>query len=146
VVLVFALLRWLPYRRWKEKLPFVLQGNFDDLATDRSDSDTWQSCAVKLEFVMEDPTGRKAANAALRIFCVSANKCIYNTRWGKISRWSAQGLEAFGDANISVAWKIYGFISRDLVDMHKSGVEIDRVTVIASGNTHSVPAESDTMS
>lgn len=139
-ILLVGLVRHLGYRRWQENLPYLLEGNFDDLAADRSDSDTWRKCGVHIELLLDEPEHVRATAAALRIFCAQTSRHVYNTRWGRLSRWSPQGLEAYGDANIRVAWKLYRFLSADLAGICRAGIGIARVTVSVGPSRH-VPTE-----
>jgi hypothetical protein len=144
-ILTIGLVRFLGYRRWQENLPYLLEGNYDDIVADRSESDHWRKCGVRVELLLDEPEHVRATAASLRIFCARANRNIYNTRWGKIARWSPQGLEAYGDANIRVAWKLYRFLSDDLAGICHAGIGIARVTVSAGASRH-VPAETEPMS
>ena len=143
---IFTLLRYPSYFNWRRRLPFSVEGNFDVLAADRSATDWWRECTIRVE--LDQPTDDRVAavEAALRIFAVGANRSIYKTQWGRIDHWKATELSASGDANARVAWKMIRLIAGDLRDLHMSGVRLRSVTIDASLKNRHVMAESDTMS
>lgn len=135
---VVTLLRYPVFRGWRLRVPFAVDGDWEALVCPREASDHWRHCSVR---VVVGPEGAVAANAALRIFAVRANRSTYLTRWGRIERWRVHDQTAIGDANVRVAWKLYRFLSGDLSRLARRGLTVERVVIKASAESRCITAE-----
>lgn len=148
-VLLIALLRYPAFRGWQKRLPFDFESEFDRLAADRTDSDSWRHCDLAIE--LTGATAEQAATTAraLNRLVASANRTQYKTRWGRMERWTAGGgagrLSASGDANSRTAWKLYRWIRGDLVGLHAAGVPLRVLRLRVSVDATQVMSESDIM-
>ena len=144
-VLGVALVHLPAFRTFPTRLSYPLSGGFSILATDRAESSYWRKCTLSIELNEPTPVEINAIRNCLRAFAERANKSIYETRWGIIQRWTVENLEATGEANARVAWKIYRFLSGDLEQLVERGLRLNRVDLKVSSELHHVPAESDSM-
>ncbi|MCP5485371.1 MAG: hypothetical protein H7A22_07575 [Spirochaetales bacterium] len=144
-VLAVALVRYPAFRAFPANLSYTFDGDFSILSRDRSESSCWRQCELRVELLEPKAEDIATVRTGLRAFAQLANKSIYETRWGKIQRWSVEDLQATGEANARVAWKLYRFLSGDLQQLVERGLRVHCVDLKVSSELHHVPAESDSM-
>ncbi|MCB1315583.1 MAG: hypothetical protein KDK34_06865 [Leptospiraceae bacterium] len=142
---LYALVRYVSYRNWRDNLPYEFNGDFEIFERPDNDSDTWRLCSIEIHAPHVDRAQLVLIRDSIVGFVERANRKIYNTRWGRITRWQLESpLSAVGQVNLPIAWKMYKFLSGELARLGRSGIKITSVHLKVAEHAEIIPAESTT--
>ena len=142
---LWALMEFLRFCRWQERLPFSLEG--DLFVIQQMNSELWHSASIEIQCPGSNKEQIRMIHDALTWFCARANGAIYESMWGRIINWQLDSpMSAAGDANSQVAWRLYRFLSGPLTGLVNKGAPVQRVLFSISPSGRHVMPESETMS
>lgn len=146
IFLIYAATAFISFNRWPGNLPFTVNGDLAVFERKGIGSEVWHACSIEV-LGPGSVQDRTLLRNELEIFCKNANRRIYDTQWGKFTRWQLESpSSAIGQANSRIAWLIYRFLSGRLTTLVKRGLTVKSVQIKVSAEGVHIGAESETMS
>lgn len=142
---IFALLTFGSFRKWRQRLPYRLEGWQELVDMPHFGKAHWwrRECIIRVDFGKTDTEATQAFRELSNALCRNCNKMYYTAFASDFrSKWSLNEFELKGSVNGPVARKIYNFLKRDMVLLAKRYGQPGKITIITRGGVDEVTPES----